>query len=352
LAVLYAGARACRDCHPGEHASYSSCGHSHTLRPAATQSLAEWLDGRSAADPEEPGVNWSYALRDGQLIVGRTQGGETARIAIDYAVGSGQHATTFVTLSQGEPGRRSGLEHRLSYFAQTQSLGITPGQLETAKLGRSEFGFILSPADLSDCFNCHATLTSAQGAPVLDVATMIPNVSCERCHGPGRAHVEAARRLEAGDASIPADALVLPFGHERWKPEEQIRLCGYCHRLPNKFAVDEIRGENTKLVRFPSVGLLQSRCYTQSPGTLSCTTCHDPHARVSKDQAAYESACLSCHQAAPQAVCSVSPRSGCVVCHMPKRDVGYNLSFSDHWIRARTPAAERSKRAAAAPPPG
>ena len=36
---------------------------------------------------------------------------------------------------------------------------------------------------------------------------MIPNVTCERCHGPGRAHVEAARR-EDRDSEFS-----LPFGH-------------------------------------------------------------------------------------------------------------------------------------------
>ena len=55
---------------------------------------------------------------------------------------------------------------------------------------------------------------------------MIPNVSCERCHGPGRAHVEAARR------GAPESELSLPLGPDRWTAAELLRFCGECHRHP------------------------------------------------------------------------------------------------------------------------
>jgi len=327
--TMYVGSRACRGCHPGEHASHGTSGHDRTLRPAADTDLARLLDGTSVADPELPGVTWSYALHAGRLTVERAGADEGGKIAIDYALGSGAHATTFVSLSAEGPGGRGGLEHRLSYFAHGKSLGLTPGQHEFSKAGQSPFGYILPPLQTLDCFGCHATQTSSRGPSVLDVATMIPNVSCERCHGPGRSHVEKAR------GGAPLEALTMPFGPDRWTAESQVRLCGECHRLPEKLKPGSIRPDNPTLARFPSVGLMQSKCYTDSGGALSCTTCHDPHDRVSTDQAAYESACLSCHQGAKQRACSVSPRSGCVSCHMPKRVVGRELSFSDHWIRVR-----------------
>ena len=99
------------------------------------------------------------------------------------------------------------------------------------------------------------------------------------------------------------------------------------------FAIGNPR-DNDVLARFPSVGLLQSKCYTASQGALRCTTCHDPHARVTHDAAVYQNACLSCHKTTPQKTCSVSPQSGCVACHMPPREVGRGLKFTDHWIRA------------------
>ena len=59
----------------------------------------------------------------------------------------------------------------------------------------------------------------------LETATLFPNVSCERCHGPGRDHVEAARRGE----DRPAHA---QWGTILYHPWVEVNLCGECHRLP------------------------------------------------------------------------------------------------------------------------
>ncbi len=326
-ADMYIGAYACRECHPGEYAAHNMSGHDRTLRPAGSGPLARLLDGQRVADPEKPGITWAYAVRDRRLFVARSgDEGSHTPIAIDFAIGSGQHATTFVTLARGERGKRPGLEHRLSYFAHSRSLGLTPGQHESSKLGQSRYGYWLTPEVIQDCINCHSTRTSARDPKVLDVETMIPNVSCERCHGPARSHVEKAYN------GTPAEGLSMLLGPGCDAPSE-VQSCGTCHRLPRHFPPSEIRPENVVLARFPSVGLTQSKCYSASQGALRCTSCHDPHARVSHEQIMYQDVCLSCHRAAPRRTCSVSPRSGCVACHMPKRTVGRGLQFSDHWIR-------------------
>jgi hypothetical protein len=324
---MFVGARACASCHPGEHAAHGLSGHNRTLRPAGEGPLAGVLDGQSVADPEEPGVTWTYSARDRRLFVTRSEGGTAGPpIPIDFAVGSGQHATTFVSeLRAGEPGKRLGLEHRLTYFAHSRSLALTPGQHKFSRSGQSRYGYLLTPELIQDCINCHSTRTSARGAKRLDVETMIPNISCERCHGPGRSHVEQAR----GGAT--AEGLRMLLGPDGDGPAE-VRSCGTCHRLPHQFKPAELRPDNAVLARFPSVGLMQSKCYSASKGALRCTTCHDPHSRVSHEPIMYENVCLSCHRAAPQPTCSVSPGSGCVACHMPKRQVGRGLEFSDHWI--------------------
>jgi hypothetical protein len=93
--------------------------------------------------------------------------------------------------------------------------------------------------------------------------------------------------------------------------------------------------ENTTLVRHQPVGLMQSACYTRTGGGLSCSTCHDPHARPSTDTAAYEAVCRSCHEGPKKTTCPVDPKAGCVGCHMPRRETTRGMRLTDHWIRTR-----------------
>jgi len=95
----------------------------------------------------------------------------------------------------------------------------------------------------------------------------------------------------------------------------------------------DTRVDNAALVRHQPVGLMQSACFLKGDGKLGCSTCHDPHARASTDRAAYQAVCLGCHGSPNQATCPVSPRDGCVECHMQRRDVGRGMMMSDHWIR-------------------
>ena len=166
-----------------------------------------------------------------------------------------------------------------------------------------------------------------RGPLALDEAAMIPNVGCERRHGPGQQHIEAAAR------HADSAALAMPFGAGEPAPADEMRMCGSCHRLPEMGDRAVVRRDNPVLVRFQPIGLMQSACYRKSPGTLSCTTCHDPHARTSTDTHAYEAVCLTCHQGPRRTPCPVAPASGCVGCHMPTRDVFRGMTMTDHWIR-------------------
>lgn len=321
------GDRACQECHAIEAGQHRHSGHAQTLRPAAEIELARWLDGRSVADPEQAGVRWTYSLHDGRLGVERTEGDQVARVALEFALGSGRHATTFVTLSPSgsrSPGSR---EHRLTYFTRNGALGLTPGQKASEQApGLSPMGVDRNPGETVHCFGCHSTTVSAHDPQVLDVATMRPGIGCERCHGPGQAHIDAARRGEAD--------LAMPFG-KVWTADGQMRLCGDCHRHPSQAPPGEIRPDNPRIARFQPVGLMQSACYTRSGGALSCVNCHNPHSRASTDRSSYEAACLACHAPAGRSACPVSPRRGCIDCHMPARDTGQGIPFSDHWIRIR-----------------
>jgi hypothetical protein len=328
----YLGDAACRDCHPGPAAAHAQSGHSKTLRRVESSPLVKRLDGVSAPDPEVPGATWTYARSGRGLAVERRAGSAVERFVLEYAFGSGRHATTFVTLTRRDPRAPEMTEHRLTYFAHDDGLDVTPGQSLTGnaqgvtQTGRHHAGF-----NTLKCFECHTTVMSDAGGPVLDEASMRPNVTCERCHGAGLDHVEAAR------AGASANRLAMPLGPGRQSTTEELTFCGQCHRLPEMITgKGAITPENPALVRHQPVGLMQSACYTRSGGALSCSTCHDPHGRASTDTAAYEAKCLSCHGGSQKPPCPVSPREGCIGCHMPRRETTRGMTMSDHWIR--TPA--------------
>jgi hypothetical protein len=332
----YIGSESCGGCHPGEFAAHSRSGHARTLRPAAQTPQAVRLSGATFPDPERPGARWSYSLRDGQFWTERREGDVVERFLIDYAFGSGHHATTFVTLTNHTAVSPTMLEHRLTLYTHKEAPDITAGQGQARgsnRPGIGPSGRHFPTAATLKCFECHTTAMSNRGPLALDLATMIPNVGCERCHGPGRAHVQAARR------GAKVAELAMAFGLQPRKAADEIRLCGSCHRLPETVDRALIRPENATLVRFQPVGLLQSACYRKSRGTLSCANCHDPHAKTSTDLPGYEAACLSCHRGPSQTPCKVSPGTGCVGCHMPRRDATRGMMMADHWIRSHPDTA-------------
>jgi len=290
------------------------------------------LDGLTVTDPERPDVTWSYH-RDGDgLAAERLEGDSVERLILEYIFGSGHHAKTFVSLTKRDARDPALIEHRLSLFAHQSEPGLTPGlSLTGSAEGNTPAGRHHGRSNTLKCFECHTTVTSSRGAGVLEPATMIPNVTCERCHGPGREHVVAAR------AGKPPEKLRMRLGAGRVSPVEELKFCGQCHRLPSMLDAGpaSIVPENPTLVRHQPVGLMQSACYLRTDGGIACSTCHNPHARPSTDTVAYEQICNSCHVGSSKTSCPVNPSTGCVGCHMPRRETTRGMKFTDHWIRKK-----------------
>jgi len=185
-------------------------------------------------------------------------------------------------------------------------------------------------------------------------------IDCQRCHGPGRAHVEAPGR---GNILNPKS---LP------KPR-QMEVCMQCHLEPTSFPLpsavfrlergiftynpkDPLSDHVLHFDHAPGSGhddkfeiasstyrLRQSACFLKSNDQLTCTTCHSPHAVTTN----FDASCQGCHQN----LAKHPAKKDCVTCHMPKRrteDV-IHVVVTDHKIQ-RPPArpagllAARSER--------
>lgn len=300
----FAGAQVCAQCHASLARAQSASRHAAALRPAAQTDLAALMNARPMR--ERSGIAFSYSPREDGVAVSIAQGAARIDALLEWAFGAGAQGITPVA-------RREGVyyEHRLSWYREpghaARTLGHPGAPSETPE---KALGIAQSNATITKCFACHATGVR----PGPDLTGMTPGVTCERCHGPGAAHVKSA---------LPADVARL----SKLNAQESVQQCAECHRATAPL-------DDPATVRYQPVGLSASRCF-QVSGTLSCITCHDPHADASQDAKFYAAKCLGCHAAGGAAIkqCQRAEKADCLPCHMKKASPFPFLTFTDHRIR-------------------
>ncbi len=326
----FVGIETCARCHLQQAADHATSGHSHTFARAIESDVAKRWNGRSFQDPER---KYEYHYRFGTEGLSTTipaKFGDQS-FPLDFVFGSGRHAVSFLTLVPNRQGETDGVEHRISSFGSDERLALTPGHRgEQARQKIEEFGMVhlRSSTELDRCVECHTTTGTIRGP---DIENLLPNVTCESCHGPGEAHVRAQQRSQKPDlAGLRINS--------RWTAQAQLEMCGRCHRRTDQLSKPPER-HDYKIVRFQPVGLSQSQCYIKSDGHLMCTTCHDPHHAPVADTAYYDRKCLECHSKdlSVHTSCPSRRKTGCSGCHMPSIQVHPGFVFSDHWIRVRKP---------------
>jgi tetratricopeptide (TPR) repeat protein len=238
--------------------------------------------------------------------------------SVTLAVGSGNHAVTYV--HRTPQGRL--LELPVSWYAKTGGYAMSPGYDRADHL---DFRREISES----CLFCH----SAGPSPAA--------IDCRRCHGSTEAH---RARPKKGNILNPA----------RLASGRQLEICLQCHlETASQGIVDSLRRPGRSVfsyqpgepladykLYFERTGaaasermeinhagyrLLQSRCFLESGGRMTCTTCHDPHAAAVRSNA-----CAQCHT-------RPHTRGGCAACHMPKRVAAdaIHTEMTDHKIVRR-----------------
>jgi tetratricopeptide (TPR) repeat protein len=333
----YVGAAQCARCHAAIHRAEQGSRHARTFLAGADIGHLD-LPEHPIADPVRPEV--SHALRrDGdRLRAEAVVEGETLRAFVDYALGSGDRGMTLV----GRDADGRSRELRISRYARGTIWDLTTGHDPHPRRTADWLGRPLEADELRRCLDCHTTrASSAAGRSGPEAADR--GIGCERCHGPAGNHL----------AAVASGFSDLAIARPRLAPAARVvALCGSCHGPRDSSPAPTDPGA----ARFQAPTLTRSRCYTESDGRLSCTTCHDPHRDASPLAASYEARCLSCHEpprapapgpalasseGKPRSVCPVNPTSNCLECHMPRVDDAVrHSSFTDHYIRIHP--AERS----------
>jgi Cytochrome c554 and c-prime len=318
----YLGSDKCAACHADIAKVHAASDHAQTLR--RVERIPELLKQvplafRDSKHEVEYRLERSSSQNLGFDLIA-SQAGQSERLRLIWGLGAGRKGITFI--GRDEAGRYG--ESRVSWYQRIQLLDITTGaEFSKPKTAHAALAGWLDSSERQRCFGCHVT-HQADAVPE-EIQQANAGVQCERCHGPGRRHVEAATQ-----GKTPLSETIVNPG--KLKASDQLNYCGQCHRAPSENLGQVMTDKST--IRFPAQRLVLSRCYDESNGKLKCTTCHDPHGNLPQSMSAYDPKCLSCHagRAAMGSPCPISKKD-CVTCHMPVEPLMKHSEFADHWIR-------------------
>lgn len=314
----YAGSSACASCHRRESrlASASQMGLSISLptRRYPDAPTLEFQRGR-----------YSYTLvRDGEASLTVSDGKNRITAPIFAMIGAGDFFQSYLLRYDGIPYRaavdlvtaRGGLD--------LDSEADPPASIEDA-LGRHH-----SERYVRNCFSCHSP-ASVAGDDIDFVHRPLGN-TCEVCHGPGAKHAE----LE--EAGKPRQLAI--FNPGRLSPAKESDFCGQCHTTAAQMRAENAKG--THSVISEPYRLETSRCWNVADRRIRCTACHNPHAPIVRDTAAYDIQCKACHTPSKAgdlhnqkviSICAVGKRN-CAGCHMQPVAVSDTpIIYRDHRIR-------------------
>lgn len=350
----YVADSACASCHQTKYASYQGVGMAQSMRRPRADVLIE--DFRTARFFHKPSQSWfEMVWKDGRLLFRRWQidsaGHRINEIEqqVDWIVGSGHRSRVYLYRTPS-----GGLfQLPVAWYSQEKAWGMAPGYDRADHDG-------ITRSVRRECLFCHNAYPDVAAdthfSPQRFPAAMPEGTGCQRCHGPGAKHVDAAMGGE-GNAAVRA-AIVNPA---RLPPALRDSVCFQCHLQPAVAMIGPRRFERGDFsfrpgealsdymlhvdidepgrpreqrfeINHHAYRLRQSLCYIK--GGITCSTCHDPHQPLKKDPrlAGVVSICLGCHQ-------RHTPSNDCVRCHMPSRraqDV-VHVVMTDHRIQRRPP---------------
>jgi len=372
--VSYVGVETCMQCHSGIHQTFIQTGMGQSIGKADTLKSIAKIDGHQKLYDSYQDLYYQPFWRDNTLVLREFRlgaDGDTLHNLvqpIDYVIGSGQHTNSHLWQENGYY-----FQAPFTWYAQEQKLDFPPG-FEEGKNSRFNRQIGL------ECMACHNAMPTEFVKGSTQKFRRIPEgINCERCHGPGGAHVAKIMRGEITDTAKEADRSIV--NPKRLSAQMQFEICQRCHLQGNAVLKEgksffdfkpgmELKevmqvflpryedSDNRFIMASHADRFKLSACYQAHPETFTCTSCHNPHISVMSTVVSnFNQTCIQCHSAnKAQIMCSAPmherevKHNNCVQCHMPPSqatDIPH-VTVHDHFIRKpqdnRAPVSPEASR--------
>jgi hypothetical protein len=326
----WVGAQVCGECHQKNYDGAIHTSHFKTSALVTSTLPGIFEGGGSLMRSGNPNLQYQMSREGGRHFQTALEFGKPVhKASADVVIGSGKLGQTYASWVKDAL-----FQLPVTYFTPIKSWVNSPGYPQQS----AHFERPLN----SGCLDCHST----GFVPGSELETnnryksrqIVMGVTCERCHGKGREHVDFHR---ANPDVKTARHIIDP---RKITVDERNALCSQCHGgVGGKMGPNQKPGvhSNNQLQR-----LKKSACFSQSDG-VSCTDCHNPHRFERDNHKLFAQRCQKCHEVEDCKDLAPEKRDyfadNCSVCHMepqPMQDIkmfttqGIVLpEILDHYIR-------------------
>lgn len=331
----YVGDQACAGCHSSIYSSYARTSMANASGPAADNLIpADFVHQKS-------GVHYRIYADNGKVWLNFERPNDPevrGKRQLLYYIGSGRRGRSYLFAVDGFL-----FESPVNWYTDRHVWDMAPAYGNASQIPMNLPAF-------TSCLHCHV---SGLQPPVQGTQNRYPmppfsysGVTCERCHGPGAAHMKGG-------------AIINPA---KLAPARRDSVCMQCHlegkaaiERPGRHIYDFRPGQDlSDYIRYfvfaeqqrglgavsQVEALAQSVCKKKSGDAMSCISCHDAHYEpfAAERVSYYRQKCLACHGAKFGSK-HHTDKPDCAACHMPSSlsaDVAHT-EVTDHRILRRPP---------------
>src|SRR5205085_1551529 len=219
LPTDYVGDDKCLPCHRDKQTYWRTAHHLTSQLPTKDTIAGNFSAGANTLQTANPELLYRMDVgKDGfyqTAVLGTPPDTATLSERFDIVLGSGRKGQTYLYWRAGD----QLFELPVSYWTELRRWINSPGYED----GQLNFSRPVSPR----CLECHASAFESLPAPGIinryNKTNYMLGIACEKCHGPGQAHIA----LQHMQGSKPAEQAIIKLS--KLARARQIEVCALCH---------------------------------------------------------------------------------------------------------------------------